>query len=155
MWCWCARHKDQMYNNQQKKKKKVHRESIHEKKNIVWMRVNITKRSVCDQFSKTLCMLFHSFDFNRIDAIEPLFLLLIFFSLLVSVSRWMANVLTNRSALVLLLFYYYFIWIDLNGMICIFNTTREKKTSIVKWKKRDTTRKPCDIATEQPSTDRK
>lgn len=43
-------------------------------------------------------------------------------------ARWMANILTNRKLFpkhthtraVLLLFYYYFIWIDLNGMICIF-----------------------------------
>lgn len=66
---------------------------------------------------------------------------LCFFSVLLSnwMPEWMANVLTNRSALVLLLFYYYFIWIDLNEMICI--ATNPLWTE-------NATRKPCDIATE-------
>lgn len=102
-----------------------------EKKSAGCVHENIRERSVCDQFSKHLNMFFIRSNFNRIDAIDffrpaPWWSLLL---LLCVCFKWMAKH-THKSR-VLLLFYYYFIWIDLNRMICIFtNPIVRRRTCI-------------------------
>lgn len=54
-----ARHKDQMYNNEWRKKKKTRTAQLSQKAHKQ-PQVNITKWSVCDQFPKH-CTCFHSF----------------------------------------------------------------------------------------------
>lgn len=96
--------------------------------------VNITKRSVCDQFSKP-CTCFHSFNFNRIDAIDSLFFR-IFRDIRMNGKRTHKSF---RAGIVIILLLFYLNWSEWNDM-------HIANKSIVNGKC-DATWKPCDTAT--------